>query len=264
MPDNLDAGRTEATATAPEPTPAVTGPHHAEPTLAHLRRTGEHNAAALRTAAAALLDRVRDDGLVFTAGAGHSLAGVMESYYRAGGLAAVRPLYHPDLLPLHGAVASTRTERTSGLARTVLEEAGFRGGTDALVVFSNSGINPYPVELAGLAVEAGSPVVAVTSPRASADAPLRAGTTLAASASIVLDTLVPGGDASYPVADPVTAPLSSLANAFLWNMLLVELHDAAEREGVRLPVWRSANTVGGDEANKANLAHYGARVPGLT
>lgn len=237
---------------------------HAEPTLDHLRRVGEHNATALAGAAAALLSCVRTDGLVCTAGAGHSLAGVMESFYRAGGLAAVRPLYHPDLLPLHGAVASTRTERTSGLAESVLTDAGFRGGTDALVVFSNSGVNPYPVELASNAAGAGSQVIAVTSPAAGADAPKRAGTTLAEQAHIVLDTLTPGGDASYPTDDPVTAPLSSLANAFLWNMLLVELHDAAEREGVELPVWRSANTVGGDDANAANLRHYGARVPGLT
>lgn len=240
-----------------------TGPVHAEPTLEHLRRIGSHNADALPAAAERLFTTIRGDGLVFTAGAGHSLAGVMESFYRAGGLAAVRPLYHPELLPLHGAVASTKTERRSGLADEVLTEAGFRGGTDALVVFSNSGVNPYPVELAGLARAAGSTVVAITSPAASAEAPKRAGTTLAQQADIVLDTLVPGGDASYPPASPVTAPLSSMANAFLWNMLLVQMHDLAEAAGTELPVWRSSNTVGGDEANAANLAHYSERVPGL-
>ncbi|MGP4015695.1 sugar isomerase domain-containing protein [Saccharopolyspora sp. 5N708] len=239
------------------------GPVHAEQTLEHLRRIGAHNAANLRTAADRLFAAVRADGLVFTAGAGHSLAGVMESFYRAGGLAAVRPLYHPDLLPLHGAVASTKTERRSGLAEEVLTAAGFRGGADALVVFSNSGVNPYPVELAKLARAAGSAVVAITSPAASAEAPKRAGTTLAEQAEIVLDTKVPGGDASYPPAAPVTAPLSSLANAFLWNMLLVQMYNLAAAAGVELPVWRSSNTIGGDEANAANLAHYGERVPGL-
>ncbi|QUH01709.1 SIS domain-containing protein [Saccharopolyspora erythraea] len=236
---------------------------HAEHSLAHLREVGEHNAAGLRDAAARLLDCIRSDGLIYTAGAGHSLAGVMETFYRAGGLAAVRPLYHPDLLPLHGAVPSTRTERRTGLAELVITEAGFRGGTDALVVFSNSGVNPYPVELAMSARSAGSPVVAVTSPAASAEAPKRAGTTLAEQATIVLDTMVPGGDASYPPHAPVTAPLSSLTNVHVWNLLLVELHDAARAAGVDLPVWRSSNTVGGDEANAANLAHYGKRVPGL-
>ncbi|MCI2418503.1 SIS domain-containing protein [Saccharopolyspora sp. K220] len=239
------------------------GPVHAEHTLEHLRKIGAHNADNLRTAADRLFAAVRADGLVFTAGAGHSLAGVMESFYRAGGLAAVRPLYHPDLLPLHGAVASTKTERRSGLAEEVLTAAGFRGGADALVVFSNSGVNPYPVELAKLARAAGSAVVAITSPAASAEAPKRAGTTLAEQAEIVLDTKVPGGDASYPTAAPVTAPLSSLANAFLWNMLLVQMYNQAAAAGIELPVWRSSNTIGGDEANAANLAHYGERVPGL-
>ncbi|GAA4618184.1 SIS domain-containing protein [Saccharopolyspora hordei] len=240
-----------------------TAPGHAEHTLEHLRKIGVHNAGGLRTAAERLLASIRADGLVCTAGAGHSLAGVMESFYRAGGLAAVRPLYHPDLLPLHGAVPSTRTERRSGLAEEVLTDAGFRGGVDVLVVFSNSGVNPYPVELARTARAAGSSVIAITSPAASADAPKRAGTTLAEEADIVLDTLVPGGDASYPPTAPVTAPLSSLANAFLWNTLLVELFDLAETEGLELPLWRSSNTVGGDEANAANLEHYGQRVPGL-
>ncbi|PKW18951.1 sugar isomerase domain-containing protein [Saccharopolyspora spinosa] len=240
-----------------------TGLVHAEQTLEHLRKIGAHNAEPLRAAADRLFAAIQADGLVFTAGAGHSLAGVMESFYRAGGLAAVRPLYHPDLLPLHSAVASTKTERRSGLADEVLTGAGFRGGTDALVVFSNSGVNPYPVELAKLARAAGSTVVAITSPAASAEAPKRAGTTLAEEAGIVLDTLVRGGDASYPAAAPVTAPLSSMANAFLWNMLLVQMYDLAAAAGVDLPVWRSSNTVGGDEANAANLAHYGERVPGL-
>ncbi|RKT86740.1 Uncharacterized protein, contains SIS (Sugar ISomerase) phosphosugar binding domain [Saccharopolyspora antimicrobica] len=240
-----------------------TAPGHAEHTLEHLRKIGAHNAENLRTAAERLLTAIRADGLVCTAGAGHSLAGVMESFYRAGGLAAVRPLYHPDLLPLHGAVPSTRTERRTGLAEEILTAAGFRGGADVLVVFSNSGVNPYPVELARNARAAGSSVIAITSPAASAEAPKRAGTTLAEEAEIVLDTLVPGGDASYPTDAPVTAPLSSLSNAFLWNMLLVELFDLAAAAGVDLPVWRSSNTVGGDEANAANLAHYGERVPGL-
>jgi uncharacterized phosphosugar-binding protein len=238
-------------------------PPHAEPSLEHLRKIGEYNADRLKDAATLLVDCVGADGLVFTAGAGHSLAGVMESFYRAGGLAAVRPLYLPELLPFHGAVSSSATERRSGVAGAVIAEAGFNGGKDLLIVFSNSGVNPYPVELAMTARRAGSSVIAITSPAASADAPKRAGSTLAEHADIVLDTLVPGGDASYPPASPVTAPLSSLANAFVWNLVLVQAHDTAEAAGVDWPVWRSANTVGGDEANAANLDRYRDRVPGL-
>ncbi|HYS38139.1 MAG TPA: SIS domain-containing protein, partial [Pseudonocardiaceae bacterium] len=71
---------------------------------AHLAKVAELNEAAVGEVAALLLACVRADGTVLTAGAGHSLAAVAETFYRAGGLACVRPLYHPDLLPLHGAV----------------------------------------------------------------------------------------------------------------------------------------------------------------
>lgn len=238
-------------------------PPHTLETLEHLRRLGEHNADRVGEAAELLLACLRSDGLVFTAGAGHSLGGVMESFYRAGGLAAVRPLYHPDLLPLHGAVAGTAAERRSGLAGDLLAHTGFRGGRDVLVVFSNSGVNPYPVELAATVRASGSAVVAITSPAAAAHAPRRAEATLVEHAHTVLDTLVPAGDTSYPAGSPVTAPLSSLANAFTWNLLLIELHRAAETAGVTLPWWRSSNTIGGDEANAANLEHYGERIPEL-
>ena len=236
---------------------------HAQHSLDHLRRVGEHNIREIHAAAARLLTCLRSDGLVFTAGAGHSLTGVMESFHRAGGLAAVQPLYHPDLLVFHGASASTTAERRSGFAEQVLTEAAFTGGRDVLVVFSNSGINPYPVELAMAARQRGSSVIALTSPAASSGAPRRAMSTLAAEADIVLDTLVLPGDTSYPEDAPVTAPLSSLANAFLWNLLLVELHDAAAEAGVELPLWRSSNTTGGDEANAAYLDRYSDRVAGL-
>lgn len=238
-------------------------PEHTEHCLGQLSDVGRANADELTAAAQLLVDTISAGGLIFTAGAGHSLAAVLETFYRAGGLASIRPLYRPELLPLHGAAASTQTERRSGLARSTLEEAGFRGGQDVLVIFSNSGVNPYPVELATNARAAGSSVIAVTSREASAAAPKRSETTLAEQADITLDTHVPSGDASYPLDAPVTAPLSSLANVMLWNSLLVAVHRTATERNVELPWWRSANTIGGDEANAANLEHYGAQIPGL-
>jgi uncharacterized phosphosugar-binding protein len=229
---------------------------------AHLARVAGHNADAVAAVADALLACVRADGLVLTAGAGHSLVAVAETFYRAGGLACVRPLYHPELLPMHGAISSTKAERRSGLAAEVLgpDELGER---DVLVVFSTSGVNPYPVELAGLVRAAGRTVVAVTSGPAGAVAPRRAGSTLADEATIVLDTLVPPGDSTYPADAPVAAPISTVVNAFLWNLVLVALIDVAAKEDVPLPLWRSSNVPGGDEANSGLMAKYTPRVPAL-
>jgi uncharacterized phosphosugar-binding protein len=227
-------------------------------TSAHLAKVAAHNAAAVDRAARAVLDCVLADGLVVTAGAGHSLAAVAETFYRAGGLACVRPLYHPDLLPLHGAQRSTSTERRTGLAAEVL---GSLGAADVLVVFSTSGVNPYPVELAALGRSAARPVIGVTSGPASSVAPRRAGATLAENSTIVLDTLVPPGDSTHPAVAPVTAPISTVVNAFVWNLLLARLVDLAATADVALPLWRSSNVPGGDDANRDLLTRFTPRVP---
>jgi uncharacterized phosphosugar-binding protein len=240
----------------------MTDTQYDEAVRAHLNQVAEHNAAAVGEAADLLLACVRADGLVLTAGAGHSLAAVAETFYRAGGLACVRPLYHPDLLPMHGAVGSTRAERRSGLAAEVLGDAPL-GEHDVLVVFSTSGVNPYPVELAGLVRAQGRAVIAVTSGPSSSVAPRRSDSTLAEQGTVVLDTLVPPGDSTYPFAAPVAAPISTIANAFLWNLVLVRLIDLAADAGVELPLWRSSNVSGGDDANAGLMARYTPRVPAL-
>src|SRR4051812_21383958 len=179
----------------------VTGSDYGNVVRDHLVKVEQHNTSALDDVAELVLASVLADGMILTAGAGHSLAAVAETFYRAGGLACVRPLYHPSLLPMHGAVSSTNAERRSGLAAEVLAGVELTE-RDVLVIFSTSGINPYPVELARQAKAAGTPVVAFTSIPTSSVAPKRAGTTLADEATFVLDNLVIPGDSAYPPAAP--------------------------------------------------------------
>lgn len=225
---------------------------------AFVDRVVEANAATLARATDAVLATLRADGLVRTAGAGHSLAAVMESFYRAGGLAQVRPLWHPSLLPLASAAGSTRAEREPGLGSSVAEAAGLEP-RDCVIVFSNSGINHYPVELARAAREAGATLIAVTSVEASSASEPRAGARLFELADVVLDTLVPPGDVSAPAAHPVTVPLSSLATNALWSALLERLVEADPD----VALWRSANVAGNDGANAALIERLAPRIPEL-
>lgn len=241
---------------------AEIGPGYGAIVRDHLAMVEQRNAETVDQVVDLFLACVQADGLVFTAGAGHSLAAVAETFYRAGGLACVRPLYHPDVFPLHGAKTSTSAERLSGLSSTVFDGQAVRAG-DVLVVFSTSGVNPYPVELASAAREAGIPVVAVASSPANAVAPPRAGSSVLENATVLLDTVVPPGDAAYPADDPVTSALSTLANTFLWNLVLARLVDKAAVHAVGLPLWRSSNVPGGDEANVALLRRYAERIPNL-
>jgi uncharacterized phosphosugar-binding protein len=229
---------------------------------AHLEDVEKTNAEALDSIADHMLQVVRDQGLIFTAGTGHSLALVMETFYRAGGLACVYPLFHPALLPFHGGMASTLMERTEGLARWMLAPAN-PSEKDIAFVFSNSGVNHVPVELARGLKQSGATVVGVVSLTHLKQAPLRAGVKLDQVADLLLDTLAPYGDASLPIDGGSTAPLSSLCSVFLWNLLLGRLATLADKEGVELPLWRSANVKGGAAKNEALIENYRTRVPYL-
>jgi uncharacterized phosphosugar-binding protein len=229
---------------------------------AHLDQVEKTNADTIESVAGQMLQVIRNEGIIFTAGTGHSLALVMETFYRAGGLACVYPLYHSGLLPLNGGLASTLLERSEGLARLMLAQANPTQG-DLAFVFSNSGVNPVPVELAQGLKKAGATVVGVVSLTHLKQAPLRAGVKLDQVADFILDTLAPYGDASLPINGGSTAPLSSLCSVFLWNLLLGRLAALSAEEGVEIPLWRSANVKGGSAKNESLIKKYRLRIPYL-
>jgi uncharacterized phosphosugar-binding protein len=229
----------------------------------HLEAAERANAAVLEAVARRLCEVVRSDGLVYVAGTGHSLALVLESFYRAGGLACVYPIYHPALLPLAGGAASTLAERVAGFGRALVEGVP-AGPSDLAFVFSHSGVNPVPVEIAEVFKAKGAPVIGVVSRDHMRRAPIRHPRKLDQVADLLIDTLVPYGDAVYDAGAGVpTMPLSSLSGVFVWNLLLVRLADLAREEGAVLPLWTSANVEGGEARNRELLARYRPRIPQL-
>jgi len=77
------------------------------------------NADGIAATATAVVASGRNGGLVRPAGAGHSAMPVMDSFYRAGGLAFVRPIWDHRTVVFEGARASTAAEREVGFGRSL-------------------------------------------------------------------------------------------------------------------------------------------------
>ena len=130
------------------------------------------NREAIGRAAEAVLETIVRDRLIHVAGTGHGLALVLEAFYRPGGLANINPVWDPAMLLFNGARNSTTFERTQDVGRSLAAKAGIQPA-DTLVVFSQSGVNPLPIELAVAAKDAGAATIAVTSVEHSSSVPCR-------------------------------------------------------------------------------------------
>lgn len=232
--------------------------------LQHLNTIATTQPDAIGSAADIVADTVAADGQVYLFGTGHSHMLAEEGFYRAGGLAPVCPILASGLMLHEGGEASTALERTSGVAAVVLGR--YRpAATDALIVFSNSGVNAAPVEMALAGKQIGMPVIAVVS-RAYASQ-VKAGPTgrkLADVADVVLDNHGVPGDALVDVGGGLrVGPLSTVAGAFLLNAVLTEATVRLRARGIEPPVYISANMPGAHEHNAALFARYRARNPHL-
>ena len=218
--------------------------------------------AAMERGAQLLADALCRDGLIYLFGCGHSHMLGEEGFYRAGGLGAVYPVLQSDLMLHEGAVKSSALERRSELAQEVIDRYPM-GEDDALIVFSNSGINGFPVEFMRLATARGVKTIAVSSSAYDADASRHPqGLHLKDAAMHAIDTGAPHGDATYPLKgmDAAMGPVSTIVSAFILNSLLARAAEIAVERGVTPAVYVSGNVQGGRERNEAVIARYRNRI----
>ncbi len=203
-------------------------------------------------------------GVVHVFGSGHSHMIAEEAFFRAGGLAPVNPILDETLIFLHGAIASTRAERTSGYAQELLSREDVRA-VDVAVVVSNSGRNAAPIEMALGMKALGLEVIAITNPRQAARSSSRhtSGKYLYEVADVVIDNCIPVGDAGLelPGLRQKMGPSSTVAGAAIINAVMIEAAACLLSMGIEVPVIASANVGDGAIANmEAALAHLAPRV----
>ena len=128
-----------------------------------LSEIADQQAEVIQHAGSMAADAIAQGGVVHTFGSGHSHMISEEAFFRAGGLAAVNPILDESLIFLQGAVESTRAERRSGYAQTLLALEDVRP-VDIAIVISNSGRNAVPIEMALSMKALGLKVIAITNP----------------------------------------------------------------------------------------------------
>ena len=209
------------------------------------------------------LDGDEPDRMIHVFGCGHSHLMAEEAFWRAGGLVPVNPILDPNLTLLGGRRTSP-LERLEGYARVLLVGEELRPG-EAMVVFSNSGINALPIEVAMAAKEAGLRVVAVTSHAHSKSVEPRhsSGERLSGLADVAIDTHVPTGDAAVDLSGLAgnagghrVAPLSTAIGALVWNALVAEIAHLRTVAGAEPSFFISQNVPGGDAVNETLVSRY--------
>jgi uncharacterized phosphosugar-binding protein len=205
-------------------------------------------------AADLIVRSVQSGGVVHVFGPGHSHVIAEEAFNRTGGLACVNPIVDRT-----GGFAET----VEGYAAAILDGHDIRAG-ETMIISSNSGINPLPVEMALLAKDAGLQVIAITSESFSGSLPPRhsSGKRLFEIADVILDHRCPPGDAlveleGLPV--PVGAG-STIAAVAVLNATMATAAERLLRAGGSPPVLLSEKRPGEVEHNKALKKRYADRV----
>ena len=229
----------------------------------------EHD--SIGRAARAVAAQVRQDRLVHIFGpGGHSNLAAQEVFFRAGGLMHVSAILDEGTLLSNGALRSMAIERTPGYGRVVIADRRLGPG-DLLILVNAYGINAALIDAAIEAKRRGVFLIGVSSrahaTNTSPDHPARHPTkqNLHDVVDIAIDTKVEIGDAVVEMegmGQPIAA-ISTFANAFALNCLVIRTVAKLVERGVEPPVWRSGNAPGGDEANARFIARFHDRVRSL-
>lgn len=233
-----------------------------------LGRIRLEEAENIRVAADILAAQVAKDELVHIYGpGGHSNLASQEVFFRAGGLMHVSAILDEGTLLSGGALRSMAMERTPGYGRIVIEDAGLGPG-DVLILVNAYGINSALIDAALTARELSVTTIGVSSrehaEETAGDHPARHPQKLNLHDVVDhhIDTKVPVGDAvmEVPGAKEKTAAVSTFANAFTLNWLMMSTIGKLNEIGIEPPLWRSGNAPGGDEANQQFISRFKGRV----
>ena len=224
-----------------------------------LAQFAESQEPAMKAVAKTVADRMEQGGMLYVVGSGHSHMVGEEFYARAGGLACIRLIAPMELTLGEHPMKSTMVERSAAYARVILTQYKIRP-QDMVMIVSNSGRNPLPVELALELKRRGTPTVAFTSLHHSSASTSRhpSGKRLFEVCDYVIDNCGCPGDACMELEGirGKMGSTSSIVGMFMAQSLSLLLARELADRGMEVPVFLSSNLDEGDRWNGHIMEKY--------
>lgn len=236
-----------------------------------VKKVKETQADKFQQAAEIMSDRVVQGNLIFLWGpGGHSSIFSEDVMYRKGELAAVCPIYDPNISLSHGAAREINgMERVEGLGKVIVEYHKIGPG-DVVLFGSAYGINPVAIRGAEECRKRGAYVIAVTSPSFSdastfAGAKHKSGVSLYQAADMYIDSFVPYGDAvlEYDCLEHKISPVATIMQAIVLKALFAETMVKMKEKGCDPFTWTNSLQAGGIEANSEYMKSIWGRVKSM-
>ncbi|MFA9556892.1 SIS domain-containing protein [Evansella sp. AB-rgal1] len=218
----------------------------------------------MELAAEKIAESIQGGGIVQLFGCGHSHILTEEVFYRAGGLAPIKPIFHEPLMLHEGVVRSSQLERQNDYAASFIQSEDIHE-TDCMIVLSTSGRNPVPVDVALFSKQKGAYVIGVTSITYSESQPPRhkLGLRLGDVVDLVINNHSEIGDAVlfHDEIEVPFAPTSTVVGATIVNSIFAEAIKIMTSNGFEPPVFLSGNLEGADGHNSVLVEKYKGRIP---
>ncbi|MBU5436783.1 SIS domain-containing protein [Tissierella sp. MSJ-40] len=239
-----------------------------EAVTGHIRKIYEEEKVKIKEVAKVLSKHIKQDKLVYIWGpGGHSNLASQEIFFRAGGLMHVSAILDGGTLLSNGALRSMEIERLPGYGKIVVRDNNIGEG-DLLIIANAYGINSAVIDSALEAKRLGATTIGVSSFIHAESTPSDhvarhpSKKNLHEIVDYALDCKIEVGDAVLKIEglEQKVGALSTFANAFVLNSLVVETINNLVEEGIRPPIWQSGNSDGGDDWNKQFMERFKGKV----
>jgi uncharacterized phosphosugar-binding protein len=216
-----------------------------------LQRLQDWQLGNIEQAAEMIAQAIAEGHTFYAWGGPHSSLPVQDIFWRAGGLAIVNPvLTHGLSLEVGPIYLTSFLERAEGAGQEFFGGIGAEPG-DVILLVSTSGRNPFPIEMAMSAKEAGLKVIGMTSMTYTNSVTSRhsSGKKMYEYCDIVLDNLTVPGDAVLEDErlPQKVGPTSGWMGCLILQALMVEVAERLAEKEIVPPIYFAVNLDGQEE-----------------